>query len=107
MTRVLFKKRRALLPFVVLGMSSSLSISFDDVAAASKRVSSLAHKTPVLTSSYIDTLTGAHVMFKMENMQRIGAFKFRGAVNSLLQFSEEQRRAGIITFSRCVYGLLS
>ncbi len=77
----------------------SLAISFEDVAAAAERVSGLAHRTPVLTSAFADALTGAKIFFKAENFQRIGAFKFRGALNALLQFSDEQRKNGIITFS--------
>jgi threonine dehydratase len=77
----------------------SLAISFQDVEAAAQRVSELAHRTPVLTSRQFDELVGAHVFFKAENMQRVGAFKFRGALNALLQFSPKQRADGVVTFS--------
>jgi threonine dehydratase len=59
----------------------------------------VAHKTPVLTSRTANARTGAELFFKAENHQRIGAFKFRGAYNALSQFSDDQRRAGVITFS--------
>jgi threonine dehydratase len=59
----------------------------------------VAHRTPVLTSRTADARTGATVFFKCENLQRIGAFKFRGAYNALAQFTPEQRRAGVIAYS--------
>lgn len=76
----------------------SLAISFEDVEAAARRVAGIAHRTPVLTSSQADARTGAKIFFKAENLQRIGAFKFRGAVNALQQFTEEQKKRGVITF---------
>ncbi len=72
---------------------------YADVAAAAERIKGHAHETPVLTSTTLDTLTGAQVFLKCENFQRIGAFKFRGAMNALLQFDEAQRRAGVVAFS--------
>ena len=58
-----------------------------------------ARRTPVLTSATIDALTGASVHFKCENLQRMGAFKFRGAFNALSQLTPEARRRGVIAFS--------
>ena len=80
-------------------MTQPLAITFDDVAAAAARLAGVAHRTPVLTSRTADARTGATVFFKCENLQRIGAFKFRGAYNALAQFTPEQRRAGVIAFS--------
>src|SRR5512137_1638478 len=77
----------------------SLAISFDDVAAAAQRLEGVAHRTPVMTSRTADALTGGTLFFKCENLQRMGAFKFRGAYNALAQFTPEQRRAGVIAFS--------
>ena len=77
----------------------SLPISYDDVVAAHARLQGVAHKTPVLTSSTANAMTGAELFFKAENFQRMGAFKFRGAYNALSQFTPEQRKAGVITFS--------
>ncbi|MEQ5213062.1 pyridoxal-phosphate dependent enzyme, partial [Morganella morganii] len=57
------------------------------------------NKTPVLTSRTINELTGAQFYFKCENFQRMGAFKFRGAMNALSQFTAEQRKNGVVTFS--------
>jgi threonine dehydratase len=73
--------------------------SYDDVQAAAARLDGTAHRTPVLRSRLINEQIGADVVFKCENFQRIGAFKFRGAFNALSQFTPEQRRAGVITFS--------
>src|SRR2546428_1612602 len=74
-------------------------VSFDDVAAAHERIRAQAKRTPVLSSSTIDALTGARVFFKCENFQRMGAFKFRGAYNALAQLSPEEKRRGAIAFS--------
>ncbi len=76
-----------------------LAISFNDVATAAQRLAGVAHRTPVLTSRTADELAGASLFFKCENLQRMGAFKFRGAYNALAQFSAEQRRGGVIAFS--------
>jgi threonine dehydratase len=77
----------------------TLAITFDDVAAAAQRLAGHAHRTPVLTSRTADKLTGARVFFKAENLQRMGAFKFRGAFNALARFSPAQRERGVIAFS--------
>src|SRR3989475_6047451 len=74
-------------------------VSFDDVAAAHERIRPQANRTPVLSSSTVDALTGARVFFKCENFQRMGAFKFRGAYNALAQLSPEEKRRGAIAFS--------
>jgi threonine dehydratase len=77
----------------------TLAISFDDVAAAAQRLAGIAHRTPVMTSRTANALCGGTLFFKCENLQRMGAFKFRGAYNALAQFTPEQRRAGVIAFS--------
>jgi threonine dehydratase len=74
-------------------------VSFADIAAAHERIRGQAKRTPVLTSSTIDSLTGASVFFKCENFQRMGAFKFRGAFNALSQLQNEQRDRGVVAFS--------
>jgi threonine dehydratase len=76
-----------------------MEVTYADVAAAHERIKPLARRTPVLTSSTIDALTGAKVHFKCENFQRMGAFKFRGGYNALSQLSPEQRRRGVVAFS--------
>ncbi|WP_113633053.1 threo-3-hydroxy-L-aspartate ammonia-lyase [Pectobacterium peruviense] len=73
--------------------------TFDDVVAAAERIAGYANKTPVMTSRTVNDAFGAEVFFKCENFQRMGAFKFRGAMNALLQFSDEQKAAGVVTFS--------
>ncbi len=77
----------------------ALAITHADIEAAAARLLGVAHRTPVLTSSTFDARTGAQVFFKCENLQRMGAFKFRGAYNALAQFTPEQRRGGAIAFS--------
>jgi threonine dehydratase len=73
--------------------------TFRDVVAAAERIQGHAHVTPVLTSRTVDADFGARVFFKCENLQRMGAFKFRGAFNALSKFSPGQRRAGVVAFS--------
>ncbi len=73
--------------------------TYDDVAAAARRLDGVAHRTPVLRSSTADTRVGAQLFFKCENLQRMGAFKFRGAYNALSQFSDAQRERGVLAFS--------
>ncbi|SDK96610.1 threo-3-hydroxy-L-aspartate ammonia-lyase [Streptomyces indicus] len=73
--------------------------TYDDVVRAHERIAGHAHRTPVLTSRLVDAELGARVFFKAENLQRMGAFKFRGAFNALSQFSREQRRAGVVAYS--------
>ncbi len=74
-------------------------ISFADIARAHERIQPHAKRTPVLTSTQVDALTGAQVFFKCENFQRMGAFKFRGAYNALSQLGEEERKRGVLAFS--------
>jgi threonine dehydratase len=73
--------------------------TYDDVVAASERIRGHAHKTPVLTSRTVDEELGAQVFFKCENLQRMGAFKFRGGFNALSRFTPEQRKLGVVAFS--------
>ena len=69
-------------------MTTTLTLpTFDDVIAAAGRLKGFAHQTPVLTSRTINEELGAEVFFKCENLQRTGAFKFRGAFNALLRTS--------------------
>jgi threo-3-hydroxy-L-aspartate ammonia-lyase len=73
--------------------------TYADVEAAAARLEGHAHRTPVLTSRRVDAEVGAQLFFKCENFQRMGAFKFRGAFNALARFDEDQRRAGVVTYS--------
>jgi threo-3-hydroxy-L-aspartate ammonia-lyase len=86
-------------------MSAQASVSplalpaYDDVVAAAARISGVAHRTPVLTSRTADARTGGTLFFKAENMQRAGAFKFRGAYNAIAKLSGEAKQRGVVTFS--------
>jgi threonine dehydratase len=73
--------------------------SFDDIVAASKRICGVAHVTPVMTSRQFDEQAGCRVFFKCENLQRAGAFKFRGAYNKIASLTESERDRGILAFS--------
>ena len=73
--------------------------SKQEVEAARARVKPYVHNTPILKSSYINEISGTEVFFKCENFQKMGAFKMRGATNAILQLSEAQKKAGIVTHS--------
>ena len=77
----------------------TLAVTIADVEAAAGRLAGIAQRTPVVTSGTVDALTGARVYFKCENLQRTGAFKFRGAYNALSQLTAQQRKAGVIAYS--------
>jgi threonine dehydratase len=74
-------------------------VTYDDIAKAHERIKGAARRTPVLTSSSADSLIGAKLFFKCENLQRMGAFKFRGAYNALSQLGPEERKRGVLAFS--------
>jgi len=78
---------------------AGLPVTFADVQAAAARLAGVARRTPVMTSRTADELTGAQLFFKCENLQRMGAFKFRGAYNALSRFTPAQRAGGVIAFS--------
>jgi len=73
--------------------------SFHDVENAARQIAPEVHHTPVITSRTVNRRTGAEVIFKCENLQRGGAFKFRGAYNALSRLSRDERRRGVVTFS--------
>jgi threonine dehydratase len=77
----------------------ALAITFGDVVAAAARLRGVAHRTPVLTSRSLDRRTGAATFLKCENLQRMGAFKFRGAYNRLAQLTPEERERGVVAYS--------
>lgn len=80
-------------------MSEQKLPDYADVVAAAERIAGYANRTPVMTSRTVNDEFGAEVFFKCENYQRMGAFKFRGAMNALQQFTPEQRAAGVVAFS--------
>src|SRR5271166_709708 len=79
--------------------SRTLQVSYDDVAAAAARLAGVAHRTPVATSREADARAHAQVFFKCENLQRVGAFKFRGAYNAISQISPAVKARGVVTHS--------
>src|ERR1700709_2364375 len=74
-------------------------LNFTDIQAAAVRLKGHAHRTPVLTSRTLDAMLGAKVFMKAENLQRMGAFKFRGGYNSVNALSDDQRSRGVVAFS--------
>jgi len=79
--------------------AAGYAVTIDDVRAAAKRIAPYAHRTPVMTSSYIDELAGRSVFFKCEIFQKIGAFKFRGACNAVMKLSDDAAKRGVVTHS--------
>ena len=73
--------------------------TFADVETAARRIAGVAHRTPVMTSRIADGRTGAQLFFNCENLQRSGAFKFRGAYNSISALPDEQKARGVVAFS--------
>ncbi len=80
-------------------MSTPSLPTVQDVAAAAERLKGVAHRTPVMQSTTANQLLGAQLFFKCENLQRMGAFKFRGGYNTLAQFTPEQKKRGVLAFS--------
>ena len=78
---------------------SNVSMTRNDVVAAAARIAPYAHRTPVLTSRSINEIVGAELYFKAENLQRVGAFKFRGACNAVFSLTDAQASHGVITHS--------
>ncbi|MDW8308757.1 MAG: pyridoxal-phosphate dependent enzyme, partial [Verrucomicrobiales bacterium] len=71
----------------------------EDLRAARQRLAGVAHRTPVLTCSSLDRLTGARLFFKCENLQRTGSFKFRGAWNAVQSLGPDEAARGVLTHS--------
>ncbi|MBX6312383.1 MAG: threonine/serine dehydratase [Isosphaeraceae bacterium] len=80
-------------------MDPEAPIDAEAIRRAAERLAPWAHRTPVLTSRTLDARCGGSIFLKCENFQRVGAYKFRGAMNALLQLSEAQQRAGVVTHS--------
>lgn len=79
-------------------MSESL-VTLADIATAKTRIAPYVHRTPVLTSATLDALTGASLFFKCENLQKIGAFKARGAHNAVFALPDDAIASGVVTHS--------
>ncbi len=73
--------------------------SKEELINTAQRIKPFVHRTPVLASRLLNNLSGADIYFKCENLQRMGAFKMRGAANAILNLSEEQKRNGVVTHS--------
>ena len=69
------------------------------IRSCQDRIVPYIHKTPVLKSTLINNLTGATLFFKCENLQRMGAYKIRGATNAIMMLSEEEKARGVVTHS--------
>ncbi len=83
----------------MLDIKTASELTIDDMLAARDRIAPYIHRTPVLTSSYLNDLTGAELFFKCENFQKAGAFKVRGASNAVFGLSDEMARHGVATHS--------
>ncbi|QFS83695.1 L-threonine dehydratase catabolic TdcB [Roseivivax sp. THAF40] len=79
--------------------TTAAELTIDDMRAAHERIKPYIHNTPVLTSSYLNELTGAELFFKCENFQKAGAFKVRGATNAVFGLSDAQAEKGVCTHS--------
>jgi threonine dehydratase len=79
--------------------SATLPVTPEDVRDAASRLEGVAHRTPVVRSRTLDTLTRRSVFLKCENLQRVGAFKFRGAYNAASRLPADVLSAGIVTYS--------
>src|SRR5262245_7376178 len=78
---------------------ASVPIGVEDIGHAADRIAPWVHRTPVMTCRALDAECGGSVFLKCENFQKVGAFKFRGALNAVLQLNDADRRAGVITHS--------
>jgi len=72
---------------------------FEDIKAAQDRLKDHAHITPIMTSRTLNKIVGVEVYLKCENFQRMGAFKFRGAFNTMARLSDADKARGVITYS--------
>ena len=80
-------------------MLAQANLTIEDVRQAATRIAPFAHRTPVMTCQMVSHRAGCEVFFKCENLQKIGAFKFRGAINAVAQLSEAERSKGVVTHS--------
>lgn len=78
---------------------SALPVTAEDVRAAARRLEGVVHRTPVMTCATLDAMAGRRLFFKCEHLQRVGAFKFRGASNAVLQLPDDVAARGVVTHS--------
>ena len=80
-------------------VSADLPVGLPDVEAAAERLAGVAHRTPVVTARRLDERTGGRLHLKAEHLQRVGAFKFRGAYNAIARLPQRERAAGVVAWS--------
>jgi threonine dehydratase len=80
-------------------MSNDYAISITDVRAAAQRIAGVAHRTPIMTCATLDRMAGRQLFFKCEQWQKVGAFKFRGAYNSVMKLTDAEANRGVVTHS--------
>ena len=80
-------------------MSKVYAVSWDDVRTAARRIAGVAHKTPIMTCATLDRMAGRRLFFKCEQLQKVGAFKFRGACNAVMNLSDADAKRGVVTHS--------
>jgi len=78
---------------------TSHAVNASDILAAAARIAGYVHRTPVLTCSTLDALAGRSLFFKCENLQKVGAFKYRGATNAVRKLSDDEAARGVVTHS--------
>src|SRR5258707_4816033 len=78
---------------------STYAVDLADVREAAARIAGYAHRTPVMTCATLDRLAGRSLFFKCENLQKVGAFKYRGATNAVRKLSDAQAAKGVVTHS--------
>jgi len=76
-----------------------MTVTLQDIQAAAERIRPYAHRTPVITNESLDQRVGTQVYLKCENMQKVGAFKFRGACNAVYSLTDEEAECGVVTHS--------
>jgi threonine dehydratase len=76
-----------------------MSLTLDDIRTAAQRIKPYIHRTPILTNESLNRRTGAQVFLKCENLQKVGAFKFRGACNAVFSLDDEEAMQGVSTHS--------
>jgi len=87
------------MPHNAINHPSEFAPTIDDVRAAYERIRTKVRRTPLLRNERLDDLVGGSVFLKAETLQTTGSFKFRGAMNRILRFTDEQRKAGIVAWS--------
>ncbi|KAK5579273.1 hypothetical protein RB653_008954 [Dictyostelium firmibasis] len=85
-------------------ITTTTTVTLNDIKEAHKRIEKYIHKTPVLTNSTINELAGKELYFKCENLQKTGSFKMRGASNAIFSLNEEELSRGVVTHSSGNHG---